>query len=252
MKYIIERSTTVLNPEEKRTSKLLVDMHCHILPSLDDGSENMEVALQLAKGMVKKGFKKVFATPHIMNGFYNNKEESIIEKVELFRLNLKAENIDLIIDYAAEYYLDEKFFLSLSTGHKPITLGRNSNYVLLETSFVEDFNNLLKAVDKLLTLGYSPILAHPERYIYLDESNKRCEKLQDMGVLFQVNINSLGGYYSKSSKKKAEYLVQNDFVSFLGTNCHNEIQLESLDYAIVNPFYHKALNSTRLLNKVLL
>ncbi|SOE22695.1 Tyrosine-protein phosphatase YwqE [Spirosomataceae bacterium TFI 002] len=251
MRTIIEKSTLNLKSTTKNVSVLTVDMHNHILPSLDDGSENMEIALHLAAGMVKKGFKKVFATPHIMPGFYNNDEEKILRKVNMLRQNLKDENIHLEIDYAAEYYVDENFIKLMDTGIKPITIGRHTNFVLIETSFVESFQNVLKAVEKLLNMGYKPVLAHPERYIYLDETNRRCEKLQNLGVLFQLNINSLGGYYSQQTKKKAEYMVEHDLVSFLGTNIHNDIQLQSLDYATSSPYYHLALKSSRLLNYAL-
>lgn len=251
MRTIIEKSTSNIKSSFKRSAELTVDMHNHILPALDDGSENMEVAVHLAKGMAKRGFIKVFATPHIMSGFYNNDEEKIKQKVKLLQQNLKEEHINLEIDYAAEYYLDRQFIEGLEKEVSPITIGRNTNFVLIETSFVENYNILNNAVDKLLNLGYRPVLAHPERYIYLDKSNRRYEKLQDLGVLFQVNINSLSGYYSQQTKKKAEFLIENDMVSFLGTNCHNDIQLQSLDYAYTNPFYQLALSSSRLLNNAL-
>lgn len=251
MRSIIEKSTSKISSGEKRVSELTVDMHNHILPALDDGSENMEIAVHLARGLAKKGFKKIFATPHIMAGFYNNDEEKILKKVDMLRQNLQEENIDLFVDYAAEYYLDESFIKMIENEQKPITIGRNTNFVLIETSFVESYHKLTTAVENLLNFGYRPVLAHPERYIYLDQSNGRYEKLQNLGVLFQLNTNSLGGYYSQQTKKKAEYLVEHDMVSFLGTNCHNDIQLESLDYAITNPYYRLALSSSRLLNNAL-
>lgn len=251
MRSIIEKSTSKIKPGEKLKSELTVDMHNHLLPALDDGSENMEIAILLAKGLVERGYEKIFATPHIMNGFYNNDEEKILRKVSMLRQNLKEENIDLLLDYAAEYYLDDHFLAQLEKEIKPITIGRNTNFVLIETSFVENFNKLTNALESLINLGYRPVLAHPERYIYLEEANKRYDRLQNMGVLFQVNINSLGGYYSQQTKKKAEFLIEHDMVSFLGTNCHNDVQLQSLDYAITNPYYQLALSSSRLLNNAL-
>lgn len=251
MRSVIEQSTS-RRPSKSSESKLLtIDMHSHILPSLDDGSENMEVALSLAKGMYKRGYKKIIVSPHIMKGYYNNDEEKIRLKVKMLAGNLENEGVDLKVDYAAEYYLDQHFMAFLHSNQKPITIGRNTNFVLIETSFVEQFQTLLSCIDALLNIGYRPVLAHPERYIYLEESNNRFEKLQNLGVLFQVNINSLAGYYSKQAKLKAEHLIQRDMVSFLGTNCHNEIQLQTLDYAIINPFYQLALSSSRLLNNAL-
>lgn len=251
MKSTIEKSAVNTYAHNSNTAILEVDVHNHILPYLDNGPENMEMAISLCEDLVKRGFKKCITTPHIMAGYYNNTEELIVIKCKMLNQALEENDVPLQVEYGAEYYLDEHFLGMLSSTEKPITLGRNNNYVLFETSFVEQFNKVIQAVDHFRNMGYRPVLAHPERYVYLDTENGRFEKLQNMGVLFQVNINSLSGYYSKQAKLKVEHLIKHDMVSFLGSNVHKDIEAESLDYAMTNPYFRLALESGRLLNNTL-
>lgn len=251
MKSIIEKAVIKSYATNSNELTLDVDVHNHILPYLDNGPENMETAIDLCQELVKRGFKKSITTPHIMAGFYNNTEEAIKLKCKMLKQALAEQAINLEVDYGAEYYMDQHFYDLLSSSEKPITLGRNNNYVLFETSFVEQFDNVVKTVDHCRNMGYRPVLAHPERYVYLDIENGRFEKLQNMGVLFQANINSLTGYYSKQAKNKVEYLIKHDMVSFMGSNVHKSIEVESLDYSMTNPYFRLAVQSGRLLNKTL-
>src|SRR5688572_24415891 len=115
---------------------LQADMHSHLLPGLDDGSETLEQSLELVAEMIDLGYKKLIMTPHIMGDFYKNTPEGIREKLELLREAVKSKNWDIELDCAAEYYMDEWFVQRLENGDKLLTFG--DNYLLFETSYLNE------------------------------------------------------------------------------------------------------------------
>ncbi|WP_345127313.1 tyrosine-protein phosphatase [Hymenobacter antarcticus] len=199
------------------------DMHSHLLPGLDDGAETLEHSLDLLRALRELGFRKLIMTPHIMGDFYKNTPEGIRAALQLLRTAAQAAGLgDVELDCAAEYYLDEFLGHKLADGTEMLTFGGDKRYLLFETSYMNEPLNLFEILFELKAQGYRPVLAHPERYTYLYGRFGEIEALRrDHGVLLQVNLNSLAGYYSPAAKKVAEQLVDGGLVDFVGTDTHH-------------------------------
>jgi tyrosine-protein phosphatase YwqE len=218
---------------------LKADMHSHILPGLDDGAETLEKSLGLVEKMVGLGYQKLIMTPHIMGDFYKNTPEGIREKLTLLRTAVEEKGWGIELDFAAEYYLDEWFIRKLENNEKLLTFG--DNYLLFETSYINEPSFLKDAVFQIQSAGYKPVLAHPERYTYLYGKFSELEKLREAGVLMQLNLNSLGGYYSEGAKRIAEKLVDAQLVDFAGTDAHSQKHLAFLQKAMASKHFGKLM-----------
>ncbi|WP_299822653.1 CpsB/CapC family capsule biosynthesis tyrosine phosphatase [uncultured Pontibacter sp.] len=224
---------------EESFSALGVDMHSHILPGLDDGSDSLEKSLELVLAMKELGYRKLIMTPHIMSDFYKNTPEGIRERLQLLREAVQQAGIEMELDCAAEYYLDEGFLEKLENDEEVLTFG--DNYLLFETSFLNEPLNLREAIFKMRSKGYKPVLAHPERYNYFYGKFEELVELWRQGVLFQPNLNSLSGYYSPGAKAVAEKLIDNGMVDFLGSDVHGLKHTGSLNKVLASKYLPKAL-----------
>jgi len=223
--------------EELDLSWLEVDMHSHLIPGIDDGSKTMEESLLLIKRLSDYGLRKIITTPHIMSEYYKNTPEIIHMGLEDLRKSVKAEGISIEIEAAAEYYLDEIFLERIKAGEPFLTFG--DRYILVETGFINKPQMLLEIIFQLEMAGYKPILAHPERYQYLFQDKSLLEALVDRSILFQVNLLSLTGFYSKEVKDFGEMLIERGLVKFFGTDCHNERYLDMLETLPKTKIYSK-------------
>ena len=149
------------------------------------------------------------------------------------------------IECAAEYYLDEQFMNKLEDKSEILSFG--DRFLLFETSFLNQPAYLYDAIFKINSLGFKPVMAHPERYMYLNQNQDLITDIAERGVYFQVNLNSLSGYYSIPAKKLANKLINKGMVSFLGSDCHHLGQVEVLKKSLQTKLYLKAL-SLDLLN----
>lgn len=232
----------------KIVSKPLVDIHSHLLPGLDDGVQTLEESLDILLKFEQEGYQKVVTTPHIMGDFYKNTPSGIRNSLNELREFIKGKTT-IKIDAAAEYYLDESFVQLLDGNEEVLTLG--NKYLLFETSFMAEPIYLKEAIFKMQSLGYKPVLAHPERYIYLQENSELMTDLFDRGIFFQLNINSLIGYYSKPVQKMAQKMINNNMFHFLGSDCHNMSHLEATFEAISSKAFQNAMEQN-VLNDTLL
>ena len=221
-------------------SALGVDMHSHILPGLDDGADSLEKSLELVQAMKDLGYRKLIMTPHIMSDFYKNTPSMIRERLALLRKAVQDAGIDMELDCAAEYYLDEGLLLSLENDEELLTFG--DNYLLFETSFLNEPLNLRETIFKMRSKGYKPVLAHPERYTFFYGKFNELAELKEHGVLFQPNLNSLTGYYSPVAKNVAEKLIDNGMVDFLGSDVHSLRHTDSLKRVLSCRYLSKALS----------
>lgn len=222
-----------------------VDMHSHFIPGIDDGAKTMSESLEMLKGMKDAGYRKVITTPHIMSDFFRNTPEIIQTGLNKLREASVAAGINIEIEAAAEYYFDFELEQKLDQG-KLLTFG--SNYLLFEVSYMNAPDGLEGVVFKMQTQGYKPVLAHPERYPYWFRDLKNFEKLKDKGVLFQLNINSLTGYYSPATLKIAEQMIDKGWYEFAGSDCHHSGHLSLLQKARRSPYLKKLIESGHLLN----
>lgn len=227
---------------------ILTDMHSHILPGIDDGAANMEESLMIIKGLMDQGYKKLIATPHVMSDYYKNTPLSIHRALEEVQQAVTEKGWDVEITAAAEYYLDE-YLIDMLKKNKPL-LTFGNQYLLFETSFINEPAFLSEAIFLMQSLNYKPVLAHPERYLYLQHNFSKCVELANNGVLLQINLNSLAGAYSLPAQLLAEKLIEYSMVSFAGTDCHALKQIKFLETARAKKSYTKLLEAG-LLNQVL-
>jgi len=198
-----------------------VDIHSHLIPGIDDGAQNLEDSLSLISKMQELGYKKLIITPHIMVDTYPNREDDIKNRLLTLRDEVKKRGIDIQLEAAAEYYLDEGFLNHLE---EPLLIA--DTFLLFETSYMSapiNFDDIIF----LINTKYTPLLAHPERYRYIKDL-KEYDKLKKMGVYFQIDINSIAGHYGKDAQKKSEYLINNGLVDFVGSDLHNKKHINNL------------------------
>lgn len=226
-------------------SKLHTDFHSHLIPGIDDGSPDIQTSMELIKGLNSLGYKKLITTPHVMSDYYKNDKQTILYGLEEIRNASAEERLDVKLEAAAEYYLDEGFE-ELIKQKELLTFG--NNYVLFELPFIAEPQNLTAIIFDLQTAGYRPILAHPERYSFWYKDFDKFHEMKNKSVFLQLNILSLSGVYSPETKKIAERMIDEDLVDFLGTDCHNVQQLKMIKENLNNKYLHKLIDSGKLMN----
>lgn len=231
-----------------RLEWMKADMHSHLIPGIDDGARTMEDSIGLIKRLRNYGLQKLIMTPHVMSEFYKNTPEIIMAGLEDLRQEVTKEGIDIQLEAAAEYYLDEIFFERLEKGQKLLTIGKNM--VLVETGFMSKPHILEEILFRMEMAGYQPIFAHPERYLYLHQDTALLDTLSERNILFQLNLLSITGYYSKPVKKFAEKIIDMGLVRLVGTDCHNHRYLDALERLPQEKYFQK-LVSLNLLNATL-
>ena len=201
------------------------DLHSHLIPNIDDGVKTLEESISIIKNLKELGYQKLITTPHIMSHKFPNTKDTILKGLEEVKIELEKQNIDIIIEAAAEYYYDE-YFIELIRKKDLLTFG--DNHILFELSYTANPFGLEQVVYELLNHGYKPILAHPERYTHYSHSLEKYHNLKDLGLLFQINLNSLAKFYGKNPKIAADYLVENGLVDFVGSDIHSMRYFDSL------------------------
>lgn len=195
--------------------------HCHLLPGVDDGVQTMEETLKLLALYEEMGIKEVWLTPHIMEDVPNTPEGLRKRFGEL-----KAEyqgGIELHL--AAEHMMDALFEERLEKG-EVMPIGKEQRHLLVETSYFNPPMDLDGILQRVKSAGYFPILAHPERYMYMDM--KDYKRLKSMDILFQLNLPSLAGMYGKTVQGKAETLLKKGFYNLTGSDTHRLRQFAHL------------------------
>jgi Capsular polysaccharide biosynthesis protein len=200
-------------------SILGTDMHSHLLPGIDDGSEDTDMSLQLIAALQDLGYKQFITTPHIYWDLYKNNATTINSAHARLQQGLLQQENRVPVRPAAEYFLDDHFDHLLHTNTPLLTIF--DNYVLVEFSFVSPPLNFKEKLFNMQMKGYQPILAHPERYLYARSNKEWFDELKNAGCVLQLNILSLTGYYGKGSQQLAQYLIDKNYISLIGTDCHH-------------------------------
>ncbi len=194
-----------------------VDFHSHLLPGIDDGCKTLDDSLTIIRELQYQGINHIITTPHIFKELYPNTPEIILEKLKLLQSALIQNNINIKLEAAAEYYLDEWFCQNFQTMD---LLTFKGNHILVETNYMERPHFLEQVFFDLQTSGYAVVFAHPERYNYLINNYNAFHSLFDRGILFQCNLLSFTGYYSPQIKKAANYLLKHNMISMIGSDIH--------------------------------
>ena len=224
------------------------ELHSHLIPNIDDGVQSLEESIAVLKQFEDKGYKKVITTPHIMGDFYKNGPENVLPALELIRAELKARQINIELHAAAEYMVDDMLEKKIEEGNL-LTFGQN--HILVELPFTEEPAIFKTVLFNLRVNGYKPVLAHPELYAFMAHNKNKYEELFEQGILFQLNLFSLIGYYSPQIQKTAEYLIKQKMVHMVGSDCHGVRHLHVFNDAIACKTYQTLCEQLPLLNNQL-
>lgn len=193
--------------------KGFTDWHSHILPGVDDGVQTMEESLAILCLYETLGVTTVWLTPHIMEDIPN----TTAGLKERFSELQAAYTGDVKLHLAAENMLDNLFEERLERNDL-LPIGKDGKHLLVETSYFNPPMGLNNILLRIKAKGYVPVLAHPERYIYMDDIHYK--QLKELGVCFQVNLLSFIGMYGHEARKRAKFLLKEKLVNFYGTDIH--------------------------------
>ena len=230
-------------------SWLGTDMHSHLLPGIDDGAPDIATSLELIKGLTALGYKKLITTPHVLWEIYPNTSEIIKEQCVVLQEAIAKEGLDIKLEAAAEYFIDEHFE-SLLKNKTPL-LPIQYNMVLVEFSMITAPLDLKEILFEMQLQNYQPVIAHPERYIYLKNRKDFFEQLKDHGCFFQLNLLSLIGHYGNSVQELADYLIKNNYYNFAGTDVHYMKHITALQKLSGSSLFKRLQDSDTLKNYIL-
>jgi protein-tyrosine phosphatase len=222
------------------------DIHSHLIPAVDDGSPDLATSIGLIKQMRDLGFKKIITTPHVSE-VYDNSNDTLLDGFMKLRNALKKEAIDVEVTMAAEYMINDIFEEKIRADEPLLTLPKR--YILVEMPHISEPVNFYNVLKLLIAKGYTPILAHPERYRFYNRSLFDYEKIKGYGCLFQMNILSLIGYYGHAISECSWTLLNNKMIDFVGSDIHharhiealkNNITFEQQQLFLTYPFKNKA------------
>lgn len=203
----------------------MTDCHSHLLAGVDDGVETWSESLGILDAMERLGIRKVWLTPHIMEDIPNETAD-LEQKFQVLKRNYSG---TIELDLAAEYMLDNLFEERLEKGDL-LPLEEGKRYLLVETSYFNPPMRLLSILKRILSKGYYPLLAHPERYEYMQTPDYTA--LKEEHISFQLNVPALAGMYGKRVQKKAEWLLKNNYYHLCGSDTHRmEIWTEAFTKA---------------------
>jgi tyrosine-protein phosphatase YwqE len=225
-------------------SLLGADMHSHLLPGIDDGSKSLDETIGMILKMKDLGYKKLFFTPHVMEGFYPNTRDSILGALDIVKKEVERLEIDIQIDAAAEYFYDETLLERMDQEELLTFAGR---HVLFEFPFHNEPFQIDKLIKKFKEKGYIPVLAHFERYIYYHNREELFSYFRSNGVRLQLNLLSLTGHYGPDILKQAKRMVDLQVIDFVGTDCHRIEHLQIIEKA-KGSSYFKKLSDLDLIN----
>lgn len=206
-----------------------VDCHSHILPGVDDGVQSTRESLSILSAYAKAGVREVWLTPHVMEDCPNT-PASLRERFEYLTGKIEKEGIDSpVLHLASENMMDSLFSERLESGE---VLEHFPRHLLVETSYYNPPIDLQAILFNIRSKGYTPILAHPERYIYMKD--KDYETLKSDGILFQLNLSSLVGFYGNEARRKAERFLSLGYYNYTGTDLHAKAMLDRYMQAFVD------------------
>lgn len=207
---------------------MIIDFHSHILPGIDDGARTLEESIQIVKAMSAMGFDRITCTPHITKK-YRNTPEIIKERFDLLVTGMKDSGTEVDLRMSAEYRLNPETWPDILAKGKLMPI--EDKFILMEFP-INDESDMYgldpeEEFRKVISLGLTPILPHPERYAYLP--HETLLRYVDLGVRIQSNYGSLAGIYGEEVQTKAQALIDEGIVSFLATDMHNMLYVKAIE-----------------------
>ncbi|MFO1442621.1 tyrosine protein phosphatase [Bacillus sp. Bva_UNVM-123] len=198
----------------------MVDLHCHIIPCIDDGPGNLNDCLIMANRAVSAGITHIFATPHHLNGQYENSKWIILKYVDELNEYFKDEGIPITVLPGQEIRIHREFFHSLKTDEL-LTLANAGKYILIELPFLDIPSYTHEIIYELLLKGITPIIAHPERNRKFIEDSRLLVELVQEGALTQLTAGSIIGRFGKKVRTFAETMIEHNLAHFIASDAHN-------------------------------
>ena len=197
----------------------MIDLHCHMLPGIDDGAPDLATALEMARVAVADGITMVACTPHIHPGRYENTAESIAAACKDFREELAQAGVDLEITYGADTQIVPELLEDLQSGRIPTLHG--SRYFLFEPSHHIYQEGMLALLAQVLGAGYVPIITHPERLNYIERHYEQFLQAVEMGAWLQLTAGSVSGRFGERIQNVAHRFLRDGVTHLLATDAHN-------------------------------
>ena len=198
----------------------MIDFHTHILPNIDDGSKSVEETFNLIKEAESVGFDSIISTSHYIENYYESPVEERQEWINALSGALQKENINVNLYLGNEVYFSENIIKLLN--ENKITTINNSKYILFEFAMNVKPINVYDVIYEMLQNNIIPILAHPERYRFIHQDPSLIYELLDTGVLMQLNLASIIGWYGEKAEILAKKFLESNMISFLGTDVHKQ------------------------------
>ena len=221
-----KRSSADAAPVPTDFAFLGADMHSHLVPGIDDGATDPQTSVAMIQGLQALGFSKLITTPHVQREFYDNDREKITTHFGRLQHHLGDQQIQVPMGVAAEYYLDN-FFPQAVLPEGLLTL--DGKLALVEVSMAGWPRQIDDMIFAIQGNGYQPVLAHPERYLF-EDSIKVYESLKQKGVLLQMNLLAITGYYGRSVKGLANKYMDAGLYDFCGTDAHHMRHVAHLEH----------------------
>lgn len=198
----------------------MVDLHCHILPGLDDGSRNLEMSLEMARIAAADGITEIVATPHTADGIYDNPRREVLAAVHALQQKVDEAAISLRIRPGAEVHLHHRLLEHVRTGTVQ-TIADQGRHLLLELPRHSPISFVENVLQDLLAAGITPVIAHPERCDMLRDGFDRMRRWRDRHILFQVNAGSLLGHLGGKTQRVAYQMLRHGLVHVLASDGHD-------------------------------
>jgi len=207
-----------------------VDIHSHVLPGIDDGAKTIEESQFLLENMIAFGFAKIITSPHTIETIWNNTPDTISKALSFTKENLSILTEKVKLKAASEYILDDHFATLYEQGNLLTLKGK---FVLVEMSYINPPIQLFDYLFNLQVAGYTPVLAHPERYVFYHSDFSNYAKLKKAGCFFQMNLLSATGYYGKEVAKAADELLKKGMIDFVGSDFHHKHHIAAFSNPII-------------------
>ena len=195
------------------------DLHCHILPYVDDGAFDKAESIELLKMFREQNVETICVTPHLRKGMFETPDAKIIRQFERLKMRAEAENLQFNLFLSREYHADSLFYGRLKQG-KLITIGEGK-YILIEYSGRHTFEDIQKSVRRITRFGYLPLIAHVERYNITD--TEQIKQLKELGAQIQVNAGSILGREGRKQANWTKKLLKEQLVDVVASDAHDPV-----------------------------
>lgn len=198
----------------------MIDLHCHILFDTDDGARKIENSINILKEAYDAGFTEICCTPHYVAPQHIKTKFENKEKLKLIEEKLKEEKIDIKLCLGNEIYVTDNIDELIKKG--TVSTIADTKYILVELPITQKLFNAEETIESLIFAGYKVILAHPERYVYVQKNIKYLDSFIEMGAYLQGNYESLIGKYGREAEKTIKKLLKEKKIDLLATDTHRE------------------------------